>query len=63
MLATATAVVMNVTITGSLGPGFVQVLPTGQATRGPSSNLNVERAGQTIPNLVIVPICDGDQVS
>src|SRR5690349_15617880 len=50
-----TAVVLNVTATRAIGAGYVQVFPTGQATVGSSSNLNVERADETIPNLVAVP--------
>lgn len=61
--ATASAVVLNVTITQSAGPGYVQVFPTGRSALGASSNLNVERAGQTIPNLVTVPVGDSGQVS
>ena len=53
----ARAVVMNVTATEAAGPGYVQVVPTGGSTAfGASSNLNVDRAGQTVPNLVIVPL-------
>jgi hypothetical protein len=57
------AVVLNVTITEASGVGFVQVFPTGRATVGASSNLNVEHVGQTIPNLVVVPVGSGGQVS
>src|SRR5262245_33745295 len=39
--ADATAVVLNATITESVGPGFVQLFPTGDGTPGASSNLNV----------------------
>src|SRR5205814_3449964 len=58
-----TAVVMNVTITGAIGPGFVQVFPTARANLGDSSNLNVEYAGQTIPDLVVVPVGVGGKVT
>jgi hypothetical protein len=51
-----TAVLLNVTLTDAQGPGFVQVFPTGLAPVGASSNLGVEYAGQTIPNLVIAPL-------
>lgn len=54
--AEATAVAMNVTITEAAAPGFVQVFPTDDAEVGDSSNLNVERRGQTLPNLVITRI-------
>ncbi len=55
--AGASAVVLNVTATEATAAGYVQVVPTGgTAALGSSSNLNIERAGQTIPNLVVVPI-------
>jgi hypothetical protein len=59
----ASAVVLNVTMTDASGVGFVQVFPTGGAQVGASSNLHVEHVGQTIPNLVVVPIGGGGQVS
>jgi hypothetical protein len=49
------AVVVNVTATQASDAGFVQVLPSGTATFGGYSNLNVVTA-QTIPNLVVVPV-------
>jgi hypothetical protein len=54
--ADARAVVLNVTITESLGAGFVQVFPTGNGLPGDSSNLNVLGPGSTLANLVIVPV-------
>ncbi|MFE2236809.1 hypothetical protein ACFXA4_30175 [Streptomyces sp. NPDC059442] len=51
-----TAVVMNVTATGPTATSFVSVYPYGTA-RG-ASNLNFT-AGQTVPNLVVVPVKDG----
>jgi YVTN family beta-propeller protein len=57
----ATAVALNVTATDTTAPGFVTVWPAG-LDRPEASNLNVERAGQTIPNLVIVPIGEGGAV-
>jgi hypothetical protein len=59
----ATAVVLNVLITDSVGPGFVQVFPTGKATPGSSSNLNVAGRGSTIANLVIVPLGTDGKIS
>ncbi|MEO7398408.1 MAG: hypothetical protein ABIW84_07580, partial [Ilumatobacteraceae bacterium] len=50
------AIVINVTATEAVGAGFVQVAPAGALTPGASSNLNIARAGQTIPNLVVVPV-------
>lgn len=49
------AVAMNVTATGVAGPGFVTVHASG-TDRPDSSNLNVVFAGDTIANLVIVPV-------
>lgn len=57
------AVVLNVTVTEALGAGFVQVLPAGSGTVGASSNLNVERAGQTIANQVTVPVSASGKVA
>ena len=48
----AAAVVLNVTVTEARGPGFVTVYPCGEA-RPTASNLNVDHAGQTVPNLVV----------
>ncbi|MBX9243501.1 hypothetical protein ICW40_01610 [Actinotalea ferrariae] len=51
------AVAMTVTATGSTGPGFVQVVPAGGATPlGSTSNVNVTGPGQTVANLVLVPV-------
>jgi Bacterial Ig-like domain (group 3) len=49
-----TAVVLNVTATGPTASSFVTVYPDG-GTRPVASNLNFTR-GQTIPNLVVVPV-------
>lgn len=56
------AVAINVTATESLAPGYVQVAPAGALTPGASSNLNVSRAGQTIPNMVIVPVSASGEI-
>ncbi len=58
----AGAVVLNLTATEATAPGFVTVWPTG-ATRPTASNLNLERAGQTRPNLVIAALGAGGAVS
>lgn len=58
----ATAVVLNVTATRTAGPGFVALWPAGQAMPV-TSNLNLEQAGQTIANLVTVPIGAGRAIS
>ncbi|MFI8827348.1 peptidoglycan recognition protein [Streptomyces sp. NPDC053431] len=56
-----TAVVMNVTATNPTNSGWVSVYPSG-TTRPSTSNLNF-RAGQSIPNLVIVPVGADGKVS
>lgn len=61
--AGVTAVVLNVTLTGATGPGFVQVYPTGRAAEGSSSNLNVQTVGQTVPVLVTAPVGDGGKIT
>lgn len=53
--SSAGAVVLNVTATNTGGPGFVTVFPNGKA-QPTASSLNVERAGQTIANLVTVAL-------
>ncbi|MEV8098298.1 hypothetical protein [Kitasatospora sp. NPDC085879] len=53
----AKAVVMNVTAINPTADGFVTVHPDGTARPG-TSNLNF-RAGQTVPNLVTVPVSNG----
>lgn len=52
-----TAVVLNVTATDPTAGSYVSVYPNG-TTRNGASNLNFT-AGQTIPNLVIVPVVNG----
>lgn len=51
------AVAFNLTVTQSNGPGYVTVAPSGDA-RPDTSNVNTIRAGQTAPNLVVVPLGD-----
>ncbi|MEO8264863.1 MAG: hypothetical protein ABI706_05045 [Ilumatobacteraceae bacterium] len=58
---TASAVVLNLTVDGSANPGFVMVYPTG-VPRPVVSSINVDGAGQTIANLVTVPIGTGGTV-
>ena len=58
----ATAVVLNVTATETTAAGFVTVWPAGSAMPL-ASNLNVERRGQTIANLVVVRLGSGGAVS
>jgi PKD domain/Right handed beta helix region len=54
-----TAVMLNVTVTNTHGSGFISVYPGG-TTEPNSSSINYA-AGQTVPNMVIVPVAaDGD---
>ncbi len=55
--ANATAVVVNMTVTGPSAASFLTVFPD-DASRPTASNLNFS-AGQTIANLVVVPIGAG----
>lgn len=60
--ADATAVAFNLTITQSSGGGFVTAFPSG--TPQPlASNLNTVRAGQDVPNFVMVPLGADGKVS
>ena len=59
----ATAVVINVTATRTQGNGYVEVFPTGRSTVGSSSTLNLDFAGQTIPNTSFAKLGDGGQVT
>ncbi len=58
--AEATAVVMNVTVTGPTAASWLRVSPTGSPPPL-TSNLNFV-AGQTIPNLVVVRVGAGGKV-
>jgi hypothetical protein len=49
----AAAVMLNVTVAGAAGAGYVTVWPADVA-RPIASNVNPERAGQVIPNSVVV---------
>ncbi|MGE0879722.1 MAG: fibronectin type III domain-containing protein [Acidimicrobiia bacterium] len=52
------AVVVNLTIADPAGAGYATAYPSGTA-RPNVSSVNIERAGQTIANSVIVPLVDG----
>ena len=58
-----TAVTLNVTVTEPRTVGYVQVLPTGSDTAGDSSNINVYKTGQTVANLVTVPVGTGGRIT
>ena len=60
MPAGATAVVANVTATGATAQSFLTAYPDG-TTRPLASNLNFG-AGQTVPNLVTVPLSAGGAI-
>jgi hypothetical protein len=51
----AVAVAANITVTESAGAGYVTAWPA-HTSRPLVSNLNTVRAGQTVPNAVIVPL-------
>jgi hypothetical protein len=59
--AGATAVVLNLTATDAADAGYVTVYPTGFA-RPNASSINVSGPGQTIANLVTVPVGAGNTV-
>jgi len=50
-----TAVVLNLTATGPTASSWVSAYPDGQPRPAAGSNLNFTK-GETIPNLVIVPV-------
>lgn len=51
----ASAVVLNVTMTDTTGPGFLTLWPEG-ATRPTVSSVNATAADQTVANLAVVPL-------
>ena len=55
------SVALNVTVTLPSADAFFTVWPTG-LSRPNASNVNVER-GQTVPNMVVVPVGAGGSVS
>ncbi|WP_411285712.1 hypothetical protein, partial [Lapillicoccus sp.] len=59
--AGTTAVALNVTVTGPTAASYLIVYPGG-TTRPGASNLNFS-AGQTIPNMVLVPLGPGNTVT
>ncbi|MHB1500010.1 MAG: G1 family glutamic endopeptidase [Candidatus Dormibacteria bacterium] len=59
--STAVAVALNVTVTDTTQASFLTLYPTG-GTQPVVSNLNWV-SGQTVPNLVIVPVGQGGQVT
>ncbi len=61
--AGATSVAMNVTVVGAVTQGYIQVLPTMFAPIDASSSLNLESAGQVLPNFLITPIGGDGRIS
>ncbi|MFW5469514.1 GmrSD restriction endonuclease domain-containing protein [Knoellia sp. CPCC 206435] len=59
----AAAIALNLTATQATGAGFLQVYPTEEGTPGSSSNLNTERAGQTIANAAMSKLGSGGTAS
>ena len=59
----ATAVVANVIAVDADRPGYLQLLPTGQAAFRSSSTLNTDTPGQTIPNAAFAPLGDGGKLT
>jgi hypothetical protein len=59
--ASASAVALNVTVTGSRAPGYLTVHPSG-AARPTASSLNYT-AGETVPNLVTTKVGTGGRIS
>ena len=57
----AAAVVLNVTVVGPQGGGYVTVFPCGSALPL-ASNVNVDGAGQTVANAVIAKVGVGGSV-
>jgi len=59
--ATASAVILNVTVTNTTRPGFLTVYPS-TATRPTTSDLNWT-AGLTVPNLVVATVGSSEAIS
>lgn len=58
----AVAVSLNVTVTGTLGAGFIMMWPTG-GTVPSVSTLNYSGAGQTVANAAVVPMSTGGSIT
>lgn len=59
--ADATAVVVNITVTGPTGPGYLTAWPAAQP-RPTASNVNFVK-NQTVPNMAIVKVGDAQSIS
>lgn len=60
--ASATAVALNLTVTAPTRNGFLSAYPTGGTAQTLISNVNFT-AGETVPNLAVVPVGSGGQVT
>jgi hypothetical protein len=60
--AGTTAVALNVAVTAPTAPSFLTVYPGGQPRPALGSNLNYV-AGQTVPNMVLVPLGPANTVT
>jgi hypothetical protein len=60
-VSAVSAVVLNVTVTNPLNPGYLTVWPSGAANPN-ASNINFV-AGQTVPNLVVSKVGSNGQIS
>jgi peptidoglycan/xylan/chitin deacetylase (PgdA/CDA1 family) len=56
------AAVLNVTADNAENPGYITVYPS-NVPQPTTSNLNLVRAGQTMPNLVVVPVAPDGTVT
>ena len=57
--AVGAAVVGNLTVVDTSGPGFVQLGPAATMTNGTTSNINVTAPNEVIANAFIVPSASG----
>jgi hypothetical protein len=61
---TIDAVSANLTVTNTLGAGFIATFPTGTSQPSPLiSSLNYQVAGQTVANAAVVPVGTGGQAN
>ncbi len=59
----ATAAIVNLAVTNTRDPGFVQAAAATQLNPGATSSLNVTRAGQTIANMAVVPLSPDGRIA
>ena len=60
--ASGGAVVGNIAVTDTAGPGFVQLGPSDTMVNGATSNINPTRAEETVANAFIVPTGSGGRM-